>query len=136
MKSLNEAQILIIEDEPLLLRLLEVIFGQEGFQVDTANDGQVAFQMISVKKYDVVLTDIQMPHLTGTELCHKIKSDPTLPQPDMWIALTAHIPDNHSKNFTLATFDESYFKPINPTLIAKMIKKWLLEKGYSPSSTF
>lgn len=65
--------VLIVEDEDALLHLYEIIFEKSGFDVKTAIDWKVAYNMISSWFVpDILLTDIMMPWLNGFELLEKI----------------------------------------------------------------
>ena len=72
--------ILIAEDDPLTLDALATCIETEGFQTLRASDGQQALQIWREEKPDLVCLDIMMPHLSGYDVCRRIrKSDPILP---------------------------------------------------------
>jgi CheY-like chemotaxis protein len=70
--------LLIADDEPDVLFVLERIFTRAGFTVLTATDGASALQTVRTQRPDVVLTDMNMPGLTGAELCRAVRDDPRL----------------------------------------------------------
>ncbi|MEL0084150.1 MAG: response regulator [Gammaproteobacteria bacterium] len=76
------SRLLIADDEPHNLELLQLMLERENYLVDTAGDGSVAWEKISAspEKYDVVLLDRMMPKLTGMEVLQKMKSDARLRQ--------------------------------------------------------
>ena len=81
-KKESAANLLIVEDNPQMLRYLSNLFS-EAYHVHTATDGKEALaQMQAGQLPDIVIADVMMPHISGTQLCHSIKSD----------LLTAHIP--------------------------------------------
>ena len=127
-------KILIVEDEPMLLNLVAEIFKTQDLDVDTAVDGADALKKIQATLYDIVLTDVQMPNIGGIELCRTVKSRGDLNQPSLWIALTAHMPEDLNVDKSLNLFDESFFKPLSPTLLAKVIKKRLAELAQKGSA--
>ena len=65
--------VLIAEDDPDVSFALELIFKKAGFQVRTAADGMIALRTAVEHHPDVVLTDLDMPRLTGLELCHALR---------------------------------------------------------------
>ena len=65
-------RILLVDDEPMILRVMRNALEKEGYQVDIAMDGEDAWAKISESHPGVVVTDIQMPRLTGRELCLRI----------------------------------------------------------------
>ena len=68
--------LLIADDEPDVLFVLERIFGKAGFTLLTAADGTSALRTVQDRHPDLVLTDMNMPGLTGVELCRAIREDP------------------------------------------------------------
>lgn len=76
------ARVLIVDDMPANVKLLEARLSNEYFDVITATNGPSALQMIQNESPDIVLLDVMMPGMSGFEVCKKIKSDPK----------SAHIP--------------------------------------------
>jgi signal transduction histidine kinase len=68
-------EVLIAEDNPDMRRLLEFVVGRE-FRVRTAPNGRLALEAVRLRAPDLVLTDVMMPEMSGTELCRALKSDP------------------------------------------------------------
>jgi len=68
--------VLIVEDDPVILRLLEVNFELEGFTVLLAHDGAEGIEVARTQHPDVVISDIMMPHTSGLELVTVLKADP------------------------------------------------------------
>ena len=66
---MNTASILIIEDDPALLRGLKDNFHSEGYQVRTCVDGQLALSLLLKSPPDLVLLDIMLPGVNGFEIC-------------------------------------------------------------------
>jgi DNA-binding NtrC family response regulator len=67
------AHILIVDDEKKMRHLLSIMLSRKGYKVDQAGDGKEALNMIRDIPYDMVITDIKMPHMDGIELLKKIK---------------------------------------------------------------
>lgn len=65
-------RILIAEDEPLILRLTQTLLQSEGHTVTGVTDGQSAWEHLQDQHFDLVLSDIQMPRKTGSELLHTL----------------------------------------------------------------
>lgn len=70
--------LLIIEDDPLMVRMYQKIFKFEGFEVETAFDGEEGIEKVRKLKPTVVLLDIMMPKMNGIQVLEKIKSDPDI----------------------------------------------------------
>ena len=70
--------ILIVDDEPELVRPLEFAFKREGFQTRIAHDGRTALaRAAELPRPDVVLLDLMLPDISGTEVCRRLKADPS-----------------------------------------------------------
>lgn len=70
------ANILIIEDDPLMSRMYQKIFVFAGYQVDMAADGQEGLDKARSTKPTLILLDIMMPKMNGLQVLEKLKSDP------------------------------------------------------------
>jgi CheY-like chemotaxis protein len=68
-------KILIVEDDPLMSRMYQKVFGFEGYQVETAANGQEGLEKIKAVMPTIVLLDIMMPVMNGLEVLDKIKAD-------------------------------------------------------------
>ena len=67
--------ILAVDDEPSMLRLLEISLRQAGYKPLTAKDGQEALSMIKTQAVDCVVTDLHMPRMSGLQLLEAIRLD-------------------------------------------------------------
>jgi two-component system, OmpR family, response regulator VicR len=72
---LKNNNVLIIEDEELILRFMEQRISKENLEVDIARDGKEAMQLISKKKYSLIISDLMLPFVSGFELISNIRSD-------------------------------------------------------------
>jgi two-component system chemotaxis response regulator CheY len=66
--------ILVVEDDAAIRRVNSEVLICSGYQVDAAEDGAVAWDALQLKNYDLVLTDNDMPNVTGLELIQKIQA--------------------------------------------------------------
>jgi DNA-binding NtrC family response regulator len=71
-------RLLIVEDEDTLCRSLQRVFTKEGYEVDMADSAESAFALLEEKTYDLIITDIILPGISGIELLSKYrKKNPT-----------------------------------------------------------
>ena len=71
-------RLLIVEDEDTLCRSLQRVFTKEGYEVDMADSAESAFTLLEEKTYDLIITDIILPGISGIELLSKYrKKNPT-----------------------------------------------------------
>ena len=76
------ATVLVVDDDPVILKLLEVNFEMEGFQVVRAADGAEGLERARAVRPDIVVLDVMMPRMTGYEVAKALREDDG----------TAHIP--------------------------------------------
>jgi DNA-binding response OmpR family regulator len=69
------ATVLVVEDDPVILRLLEVNFELEGFAVLLAHDGAEGIEVARAKRPDVIISDIMMPRVSGIELVKTLRAE-------------------------------------------------------------
>ncbi|WP_099221781.1 response regulator transcription factor [Listeria costaricensis] len=67
-------RILIVDDDPHILELVETVLGKEGFQTFVAEDGQAALTLLETQTVDLAVIDVMMPGIDGWELCRALKS--------------------------------------------------------------
>lgn len=67
-------RILIVDDDPDLIDLLESYFKKAGYEVEGANNGKDALQKIENNKYDLVLLDVMMPYIDGYHVAYEVTS--------------------------------------------------------------
>ena len=72
--SRGPARILVLDDEPALSRLIAAFLARAGYVVDTAGDGEQGWAALNVRPYDLLMTDNDMPRLTGLELVRRLRT--------------------------------------------------------------
>jgi two-component system KDP operon response regulator KdpE len=70
----DNSRILVVDDEPQLRRALRSTLGALGFVVADAESGEAALEMLRDEKFDLILLDINMPGLSGLEICRAIRA--------------------------------------------------------------
>ena len=71
-------RVLLVDDDPAMLRLLEVNFRLDGFQISTATHGEEAIAAIRSSPPDVVVLDLMLPGIDGLEVHRRMREDPAL----------------------------------------------------------
>jgi two-component system response regulator QseB len=69
----ERARVLLVEDDPELVAILATLLGEEGYQVDTATDGQQALHLGVTRDYDVLLLDRGLPAVEGLDLLGRLR---------------------------------------------------------------
>ncbi|MCI0370639.1 MAG: response regulator [candidate division NC10 bacterium] len=70
------AMVLLVDDEPVILAMMEDFLTVNGLGVLVAHDGSEALRLAQERKPDVIVLDVMMPGMDGYEVCQKLKEDP------------------------------------------------------------
>lgn len=70
-------RILVVDDDPILRRILENFLAQHGYQVEVAVSGDVALQAWEAYQPDVIVSDVNMPSMNGFEFCRQLRAKPS-----------------------------------------------------------
>ncbi len=73
---MQKGKILVVDDEVYILHILDFSLGAEGFDVITANNGELAVEKAIQEKPDLIVLDVMMPVLDGYETCRRLKREP------------------------------------------------------------
>jgi len=71
---MNPRTILVVDDEPHITHVLALKLRGAGYTVETAGDGEEGFELARQIIPDLIITDLQMPYLTGVEMCQKLRA--------------------------------------------------------------
>jgi len=118
-------KILIAEDEPFNITVIEEmvkIFYPQAI-IESAEDGRIAYEMLQKNRYDLLLSDINMPNMDGYGLIEKVKNELKLTLP--CVAVTAFAIQGDKEKLLLAGFDDYISKPIDMGELENTLKKFL-----------
>lgn len=121
-RSLAERKILVVDDEPFILKSLTFVLKKEGFHVESATNGLEALETIRKEKPDLVFLDIMMPKMNGLEVCQWIREDPQLRDIHV-IILTAKGQEADREKGLQIGADEYMTKPFSPSMVVKRIRE-------------
>ena len=114
--------VLVVDDDPVIVRLLEVNFEMEGFAVRMAADGQEGLEVARAEHPDVVVSDVMMPKLSGIELVSGLKADASTASIPV-ILLSAKAQASDIRAGLAAGADDYVTKPFEPLeLVDKVLK--------------
>jgi CheY-like chemotaxis protein len=119
--------ILMVDDDPDILRLLTIALQPEGFRLLSASDGGTALQIARAQRPDLLLLDWDMPGRDGLEVCRALRADPDpqLRQVPV-VLLTAHQEAEDTAAGFAAGVTDYVTKPFKPTHIRSRVHAWLL----------
>jgi CheY-like chemotaxis protein len=106
-------KVLIIDDEPDNINVVEFIFDFHGAHLTRASNGIDGLDMMKKERPTFLLLDIQMPKMTGWDVLKAIREDESLKDMTV-IALTAHAMEGDKERALAAGFDGYMTKPISP----------------------
>jgi two-component system alkaline phosphatase synthesis response regulator PhoP len=114
-------KILVVDDEPSIVRPLVFILKREGYEVITASNGEEGLQMARTQKPDLIFLDVMMPKKNGYEVCKELKCDSDLKQIYVIILSARGVePDEDEKKWINA--NEYMSKPFSPIRILEHVK--------------
>jgi two-component system alkaline phosphatase synthesis response regulator PhoP len=121
-------RILVADDDPSILRLLQLNFELEGFEVLTAPDGEEALAKALSSSPDIVVLDVMMPGLDGWEVCRRLKEDETMR--DVPVILLTALGQEAERRHGLEIGAAEYLqKPFDPDRLVSVVKSTLAGAG-------
>lgn len=113
--------VLVVDDNEMNRDMLSRRLQRQGYVVDSAENGQIALEMLSSSNYDLILLDVMMPGLNGYEVLERVKADTALH--DIPIIMISAVDDLESVVKCIEMGAEDYlFKPFNPVLLKARIR--------------
>jgi two-component system, OmpR family, alkaline phosphatase synthesis response regulator PhoP len=114
------ARLLVVDDDPQIVRLLQAYLEQAGFVVLTAPDGELAWQLIRRERPDLVVLDLMLPKRDGWDITRRVRADEHLAGMPI-VLLTARVADSDKmEGFDLGA-DDYITKPFNaPEVVARV----------------
>jgi DNA-binding response OmpR family regulator len=115
-------KILLVEDELVIGRLFTRVLTEEGFDVDFVQDGLVASEVADNKDYDLLISDIRLPGITGIQLYEKLKVN----KPELslrMIFITGDTMNADIQSFLKECGIPYLVKPFAPEALIKAVKK-------------
>ncbi len=118
--------ILIVDDNPVNLKLVRVLLTSQGYDVRTAGDAEEALTELREFKPRLILMDIQLPGMDGLELTRRLKADPAM-RGVIIVGLTAYAMKGDEEKVLAAGCDSYIAKPIDtrrfPAQVAELLGK-------------
>lgn len=124
------SRVLIVDDEKSMRITLSEFLRKEGYEVETATDALIALQMLSMSEYDIIVTDIIMPRISGIELLEKIREKSQTVQ---IIIMTGEPTVETAVKAVQSGANDYLTKPIHRDIFLKTIRnvekmKWLIDE--------
>jgi adenylate cyclase len=117
-------RILVVDDMPANVHILELRLAAQGYEVVTASDGEAALAAAREAQPDLILLDVMMPKVDGLEVCRRLRSDPSFPFTPI-IMVTARADPKDVVAGLEAGGDEYLTKPVDQTALVARVKSML-----------
>ena len=118
-------KILVCEDDTMTLKAIEHKLKQDSYEIITAQDGKAAKEKLANEKFDLILTDLHMPYISGLELISYIRNDLKINAPIIMLTRVG-IEETVLQAFELGA-DDYITKPFSPAELTLRVKKMLLK---------
>ena len=123
---MSAEKILIVEDNPLNMRLMEMTLRGKGYTLVEATNGEEALDKAAKEKPSLIIMDMQLPTISGIEVTQRLRKIPELSRIPV-VAVTAYAMKGDKEKFIEAGCDAYLSKPINirelPGFIENMLKQ-------------
>ncbi|MCK4508846.1 MAG: response regulator [Desulfuromonadales bacterium] len=116
-------KVLVVEDSPTMRQLIVFALKRiRGFQIVEANDGVDGLKKLSADKFDLILTDINMPIMDGLKLVSMVRNDPNYKETPIIVITTEGATEDRERALALGA-NEYITKPIQTMKILETVKK-------------
>jgi len=124
--------ILVIEDNPINMKLIRVLLHSDTYRVFEAGDAETGIQLAQVHQPRLILMDVQLPAMDGLKAIRLIRKDPVLKMIPI-VVLTSHAMAGDEQKALEAGADDYISKPIDTRGLLKKIE-WFLNNNHLPRS--
>jgi CheY-like chemotaxis protein len=135
---MKPATILVVEDNPISMKMTRVALETENYTVIMAEDGRTALELLQAHSIDLILQDLQLPDIHGMELVGRIRSLPGMERVPI-LAVTGYT----SEAERLASvpvvegqtgFTDYLVKPVEPSRLVKIVRAYLPSQTSTPQA--
>ncbi|MEE8509142.1 MAG: response regulator [Myxococcota bacterium] len=119
-------RILVVDDEAHIVQVLSLKLRNAGYEVITAVDGEEGVDLAREHRPDLIITDFQMPYLTGLELCQALaEHEPTAKIPIVILTARGYALDE--ADLALGNIKDVISKPFSPRAIVQLLRELLAD---------
>mgnify|MGYP001146142759 CR=1 FL=1 len=116
-------KIMVVDDDPVIVRMLALTFENVGYETIIAVDGQEALARVREIEPALMVMDVMMPGIDGFQVCERIRSDTTLTHQPYIIILTARGMVTDRKRAEQSGANEFMTKPFSPSQLISRVKQ-------------
>lgn len=123
-KASSAGRILVVDDEPAIVRLMEYVLDRQGYTVKTAADGEEALRVVGAFRPELIVLDVMMPRKDGYTVAEAIRSDPDLARIPI-IMLSAKAQDTDVEQGLASGANLYLTKPFEPDALLETVAQCL-----------
>jgi DNA-binding response OmpR family regulator len=124
---MQKNKILIIDDDPVIVKLASVVLKARNYDVVSASNGDDGLTMVKSENPDLILLDISMPTISGYEVCQRLKTDKYTEKIPIIMLTSEDYTEAVERAFKVKA-DDYIVKPINLSILVKKIDKLITNK--------
>jgi two-component system chemotaxis response regulator CheY len=130
-RKIKHMRFLIVDDFDTMIKITKDVLNDLGYEdIITARNGEQAYQILTKEKIDFIVSDWNMPVMTGIELLKKVRGNPKLAHIP-FLMVTAESEKDHIVEAIQAKVDQYILKPFNQEMLAQKIG-FILHKKVKP----
>jgi DNA-binding response OmpR family regulator len=125
---ITKPRVMIVDDDPAALRMMEYVFDRADYEVHLAANGPEALSKLNQARPDLIILDVMMPDLSGLEVCQRLRTQPVSAHLPI-IILSAKDQLEDKVNGFEAGADDYVAKPVDPQELLARAKALLHRMG-------
>jgi CheY-like chemotaxis protein len=129
------AKILVVDDEPEIVRVVVKIMESRGHEVATAKDGPTALERVHENPPNVVILDLNLPNMDGFEVCKRLKSNPDTKHIPVVMLTAAYVRVEDAERGTALGADEYVTKPFLREVLIHNVERLLVAEEPAPEGS-
>ncbi len=119
------AKILVVDDEPDIVRFVVKSMEARGHEVTTAGDGFEAIERVALDRPDVIIVDLQLPTMDGFEVCRRLKQNPATSAIPIVMMSSSYVSIDHARTGPATGADEFVVKPFLREVLVHNVERLL-----------
>lgn len=120
---MTQRHVLVVDDDPRLLHIVEMYLGIEGYEVSIASNGEEGLREVESRRPDLIILDIMMPGMDGLEACRRIRGNPETAQIPV-LMFSALSGDDDVERARLAGANHLITKPFNLVGLGSVVRSF------------
>ncbi len=122
---LDRARILVADDEPGMVRFIQLALAKDGYDILEAKNGEEAIEIVQRERPDLILLDVQMPRMDGYEVAQRLRALSEFKDIPI-IMLTAFVEEENIVRGFASGVNDYIGKPVAPSLLRARVRRWLM----------